>query len=191
MLVDSRVLIIATSRTPEAVPDIFHHELALAPLSPSEVGELTVDSGVNGALLFAATGGNPFFIEQVLRVALSDAALQGSTDGLLATVVEKRIGALPDETEDALVALAVLGASPVGRLARLTGTGSDAVADALRPAMIAGIVEADAEASSDVRFTHDLHAEVLRGAIAPGRLRALHATAAGLWEGVPNSLPRV
>src|SRR5690606_33483479 len=58
-------------------------------------------------------------------------------------------------------------------------------------ASAAGIVDLGTDAGGDIRFTHDLHAEVVRGTLAPERLRTLHARAAELWEGTPNGLPRV
>jgi DNA-binding SARP family transcriptional activator len=191
MLVDTRVLVVAASRIAGDAGGLFPHELALGPLSAAEVGELVGDSSLDGGRVFAATGGNPFFVEQVLHGTLLDGALDDASESLLATVVGKRLETLPPATRDALVALAVLGASPADRLARLNDADPDAVSDALGLASAAGIVDLGTEAGGDIRFTHDLHAEVVRGTLAPERLRTLHARAAELWEGTPNGLPRV
>lgn len=191
MLVNTRVLIVATSRVAGDAGELFHHELALSALSAAEVGELLGDSTIDGDRVFAATGGNPFFIEQVLRGTPADGALDDASESLLTTVVARRLNALPALTQDALVALAVLGASPAERLARLIDAESDAVSDALVFASAAGIVIAETAAGGDIRFSHELHAEVARGSLSPDRLRALHARAAELWEGIPDGLPHV
>lgn len=191
MLVNTRVLIVATSRVAGDASQLFRHELALAPLSATEADELMAGRTIDGGRVFAATGGNPFFIEQVLRGTPDDGALDDASESLLTTVVSKRIAGLPPVTQNALVALAVLGASPVERLARLIEAEPNAVSDALIDAGAAGIVTMDSEMSGEVRFSHELHAEAVRDQLAADRLRALHARAAELWEGAPNGLPRV
>ena len=136
--------------------------LRVPPLSVAAVAELAAPLGVNAEQLHTSTGGNPFFVTEVLAGA-------GST--------------IPDSVRDAVHAR-VARLSPAGRALLETVAVVpqhselwllDSVApdhgDALDECIAAGILHAS---RGYVRFRHELARLAVEESVAAGRRRALH-----------------
>lgn len=96
-----RVLIVVTYRSDDVdgdhpltallgqVPVALTRQFALQPLSCEAVRELTADTGQDGEVLHELTGGNPFFLSQLLAEADVDKVLpQSVRDAVLARVAD-------------------------------------------------------------------------------------------------------
>lgn len=139
--------------------------LALAPLSAEAVAELAAGSDLDPQALFAQTGGNPFFVTEVLGAGT---------------------GGIPDTVRDAVLARAARLAAPARRVldaAAVVGSPAQlellrAVAGADGPHLDecvgAGILSAGVGA---VEFRHELARTAVEEAIPPARRSALHAAA--------------
>ncbi len=129
------------------------------------------------ARVHEATGGNPFFALEVGR-ALADGTI--SADGVhvllpesLRALVAERLGALPAQVRETLVAVAALGAPSVTLLEPLAPT---AVAD-IELACQRRVLELDGDR---IRFTHPLLAPVCYEGMPLHRRRRLHRRLADL-----------
>ena len=171
----------------------------VTPLSVAEVGALAAHmlgaavSPPLAALLTGRSGGNPFFVEEML-IALSERDalvrrdstwdLRHDSDalqkGLLPMTLELAIGArlegLPADTRAALQAASVLGRSMTSRvLAGVLGVERDETERMLAPAIAAGII--DVSGDGGWTFRHDTIRETVY-ARAAGERRRLHVAAA-------------
>jgi DNA-binding CsgD family transcriptional regulator/DNA polymerase III delta prime subunit len=122
--------------------------------------------------LHEASGGNPFYALELAR-ALGpelDATQPLPVPDTLEGLVEARLSGLPDETRDALVLAAAVGA-PSATLLRSAG-----IAEALlEPAVAAGVIELRDGAC---RFTHPLLSSVLYRGLSIAEKRDLHGVLA-------------
>lgn len=126
--------------------------LRLEPLSPAAVAALTADTTLDPELVSAATGGNPFFVTELVRSG--DATVPAS----VADAVLGRVRDLPAATRDALARLAVMpGTVEHDLLAAVVDDRGD-----LRPAERAGLVVA---ADDGVRFRHELARRAVEGSL--------------------------
>jgi AAA ATPase domain len=124
--------------------------------------------------------GNPLFVE-----ALLDSG--GDLPESLADLLLARVRRLPEATQQLLGAAAVAGArfgSPL--LEAATGLGEEALSDALRPAVAAGVLVADDEAYA---FRHALIREAVQAGQLPGERRRWHARLAQVLEADPALAP--
>ena len=141
-----------------------HHVLRmrLAPLSLAAVEVLAKDSGRDAQLLHQFTGGNPFFVREVLA---SPGELVPDTvrDALLARLV--RCSAV---TRDLAEFVAI---SPVGTETWLVESVLGIQQTSVDEAGARGLLEVQSEA---VGFRHELARLAVYGAIPPERARALH-----------------
>jgi tetratricopeptide (TPR) repeat protein len=195
-LQDQPIVFLATVRTGETLDERL--ELALAELrrvGPAVISlsglprdalvelihhaGLTPETGLVDAL-DARTGGNPFFVTELLR-ALSASAHPGKVAATevprhVADVVRRRLARLPTAVAEVLQAAAVLGArGEVSVLAGTAGLDLDLAIGRLDAAVAAGLAADDG--TGRWRFTHDLVRDAIYLAIpAQGRLR-LHARA--------------
>ncbi len=133
--------------------------LELAPLSPEAVAEL---AGGASPDIHAVTGGNPFFVTEVLA--------HGSTtpSTSLANVVLGRLSRLPEPTRATLELVAVVPSRVGVAVLDLAAPGWEADLEA---AERRDLVRSDAE---HVRFRHELSREAARASLPPGRRRRLH-----------------
>lgn len=200
----SRFRVLATFRQGEAGPALArlldHLEssgrgvvVELEPLAELHTGALLAQLG--GAPpaprlrreLHAASGGNPFFLLQLLEALLETGALRRTADGdrldlaaldalprlpalprKVAALVRRRVEHLGDAARRVLEAASVVRAGfDVALLAPLAGLSDVATAQALARAERAGIVHGD-------RFRHDLFREALYAALPSGHRRFLH-----------------
>ena len=124
--------------------------------------------------------GNPLFVE-----ALLDS--RGDLPESLADLLLARVRRLPEATQQLLGAAAVAGARfgpPL--LEAATGLGEEALSDALRPAVAAGVLVADDEAYA---FRHALIREAVQAGQMPGERRRWHARLAQVLEADPALAP--
>jgi DNA-binding CsgD family transcriptional regulator len=147
--------------------------LALRPLSVEAVAELASPSGVDAAALHRRTGGNPFFVTEVLAVGGS---------GVPATVrdaVLARAGRLEPTARRLLETVAVLaGGAGLGLLGELAPRELDALDDCVG----GGMLRLDRTA---VAFRHELARLAIEESLAPGRRRSLHAAALAVLAARP------
>ena len=139
------------------------HRLRVSPLSEAAVRDLARDSGRDSAELHRLTGGNPFFLSEVLVAA---------ADGVPATVgdaVLARAARLAPEARAVLDVAAVIGA---GVEPDLITTVAGPVLDEIDECIDRGLLRA---AGDEIVFRHELAREAILAAIAPPRRRLLHA----------------
>lgn len=169
-----RAVVLATVR-PGAVEARLAREaarLTLGPLTEDESRALARavghPEGPRLDAVVARTGGNPLFVELAAR---------GGGEGALAEVTRARVRALPEGTQTALAAAAVLGRElRAGPLARMMGVLPAMAVGALGPALDAGLLR-ESEPGRFV-FVHAVVAEVLRDGLPRAERARLHAAAA-------------
>lgn len=154
--------------------------LPLQPLDEQETrtlvaahGTTVADERVEG--LLEASGGNPFFLDQLLR--WSEAAGTGTPlPGAVRRAVRERLALLTPDTRR-LVSLAAVGGNGIGLdvLARVTGLGPAAFLDAMAEAVAAGIVAPAAARPERFAFSHALVADAAVADLDPTLRREAHA----------------
>jgi len=226
-LKDARILIVGTGREAEIrrVPALAALFDSVARDSVSiHLGGLTADEvdkmidGYSGAArvsestarqLLEVTGGNPFFIGEMLQLLARQPGAAGALarDGTNLTVPEgvraairRRLEPLDGDLRFALLLASILGRMfDVAVLERVTSatlantrtaealgrTASTAALDLdslLREAVAAGILVEGVEAQAGYRFTHALIGEALRFELAPALRASVHSIAAEVLE---------
>jgi DNA-binding CsgD family transcriptional regulator/tetratricopeptide (TPR) repeat protein len=136
--------------------------LHLPPLSPEAVAELAAATDVDAAELHRITGGNPFFVTEV--VAAGGARLPTSVSDAVAA----RAARLPSDARAALEAAGVAGAQVDPALLGDLGHGVDAVEACLAGGLLA-------EVDGRLGFRHELVREAIVRSLSEPRRRALHA----------------
>jgi DNA-binding CsgD family transcriptional regulator/tetratricopeptide (TPR) repeat protein len=133
----------------------------LGPLSAEAVAALAEPFGVDAERLYARTGGNPFFVSELLE---GDAAMPASvSDAVLA-----RAGRLDAPAREALEAVAVAGpAAQLWVVERLQGEPGERLDRALASGLLVPIDGA-------IKFRHELAREAVLSAIGEHRKMALH-----------------
>ena len=131
------------------------------------------------------TGGNPFFLVELARLATTSAGWRGEVPESVQSVVSRRLEDLPGDTREVLVVSAALGRehSPL-LLAHVGGWGPDEVSDRLEPAHEVGIVHQRDDGR--LVFEHALTRDAVVAAVPPGRLARVHARIAHALESVPR-----
>ena len=136
--------------------------LVLPPLSPRAVGELAAGSGMDADALAERTGGNPFFVTEIL------AAAGERIPGTVRDAVLARAARLPEPARAVLDAAAVIGfRSEPWLLLEVTGAA---------PADVDACVSAGVLSREDdvLVFRHELAREAVLDAIFPARGLTLH-----------------
>jgi len=137
--------------------------LALGPLSRDAVGVLAAGTGADAAALHRVTGGNPFFVTEVLA-APGDAVPVSVMEAVLA-----RVGRLGPECREALDQLSVVPTHvPFELAAGLLGERLESLAEAEQ----AGVLEVRA---GSVAFRHELARRALEQGLPAIRRRQLNA----------------
>ncbi|MGW0502266.1 BTAD domain-containing putative transcriptional regulator [Micromonospora sp. NPDC003241] len=202
-LADARVLVLATMRPYEHHPTLvatvadlargagFRH-LRLTGLTDTDVADLvrrrtgTPPQRQVAARLTTRTGGNPFFITELLRAGTdpADADLPPS----VRDTVRLRLGALPDAARDCLELLGVAGRDlDTQTMATVLEVSAAHLTEGLTAAYAAELV---AEAGPGaVRFRHPLFAEVAYAQLPPPRRAALHARLALAYQRIGGVAP--
>lgn len=152
--------------------------IRLAGLERQDVAELAVGTAAahDVSLLLERTGGNPFFIEELLAAPAPAASLpEGLRELLLA-----RLQDLPEPALAVLRPASVLGQGfTEDLLAAATGLPLPQVEDALRQAVDHNILRA---AGGELRFRHDLMREAVYDDLLPAQRHRLHVAAAAAIE---------
>ncbi|HEV2370015.1 MAG TPA: hypothetical protein VGR90_09055, partial [Acidimicrobiales bacterium] len=141
------------------------------------------------------TGGNPFFVGEVLRHLVESGAIVQSEGRWVAArpgedrllpegireVVGRRVSALPESTQRALSTAAVIGVEfHLDVLAAVAGQDEDELIDALEPALAAHLVT---EAGVDhYRFAHALVRQTLHAELSTSRRARVHRSVAQTLE---------
>ncbi len=149
--------------------------LTLSPLSAAAVRELAAGRTRDAAVLHRASGGNPFFVTELLAVGEAGGVPPTVRDAVLA-----RAARLTSPAREALDAAAIVG--PRVEPALVGGVmGSDA--SALEECLAAGVLrEAGAEL---LEFRHELARQAVLGAISAPRRLLLHRRALAELRGRP------
>jgi len=139
--------------------------IELQPLSLAAVRVLAAPSGHDPVILHERTGGNPFFVTEVLTSGAAKNVPHAVKD-----LVGARIAQLGDAQRDLLQLVALLGhAEP--RLIRLASPTAPGDVDAVIAAGLLRMVE------GTLAFPHELTRQAIVGTIAPQRGLVLHALA--------------
>jgi tetratricopeptide (TPR) repeat protein len=152
------------------------HRLALRPLSQAAVAALARRAGRSHRDLHSVTGGNPFYVSEVLAT---------SQPGIPPTVRDAVLGRASRVSAAAREALEVVSMVP-GKaepwlVERLFGRDSAAVEECLA----AGMLTSDPQG---VGFRHELARHAVEESVAPGRRRALHARVLAALEAAGSSV---
>jgi predicted ATPase/class 3 adenylate cyclase len=195
----SRTLVVANFRpefTARWMRHSYYHQLALSPLREQAVSELL--GGLLGMDLSLAplvsfvlerTGGNPFFVEEVVRALIEDGTVAGSPGNYRLTrrlheirvppsvqaVLAARIDRLPAEQKRILEAASVIGRTfdlPV--LNGVFGGPAEALDEALAALCGAELLQVTQPSTGEYRFWHPLTQEVAYGSLLSDRRTALH-----------------
>ncbi|HEU5430684.1 MAG TPA: LuxR C-terminal-related transcriptional regulator, partial [Thermomicrobiales bacterium] len=139
------------------------HRMTLRPLSLAAVATLAAGSPLDPAALHRSTGGNPFFVSEVL------AAGGEGVPSTVGDVVLARAARLSPDARAALDVAATIGASiDLDLLTVVAGP----VLEAIDECIASGLLRATGDG---LAFRHDLARVAILGAIAPPRRRILHA----------------
>lgn len=209
------VLILGTYRTAgrDALEELRHNLLRLGILSEFRLGGLDASavlkivqhltgprpgSAALSRRLHRATGGNPFFLLETLRVLLEGGQLSGDLTSLekmplpdtVKQVVEARLRQLRRPTRQILEAGAILGTTFDFDLVRRTaGRGEIEAVDALDEAVARQLL---VERPHAYRFQHALIRQTVITSLGPVRAHLLHRRAARALERVrPQPVARI
>jgi DNA-binding CsgD family transcriptional regulator len=142
--------------------------IALAPLSAAAVAQLAAGSGVNADALHQVTGGNPFFVTEVLAAG-ADALGEGGLPRSVSEAVVGRLARLSAAGRETAQATAVCGPRSSPTLLEAVCPGA-----ALTECLDAGVLIADA---GTVGFRHELARRATAAQIPDYQRRVLHKRA--------------
>ena len=134
--------------------------LPLAPLTAQAVRRLSAGRGVDPDELYRVTGGNPFYVREVLDAGL------GEVPGSARDVVLARAARLEPRARETLEAAALIGGTVDERLLRHVVAGP-ALAEVISSGLVAG--------HPLPRFRHEIARQAIEQAVWPARRRELHA----------------
>jgi DNA-binding CsgD family transcriptional regulator/tetratricopeptide (TPR) repeat protein len=181
---DRRLLMVVTARDDETegrpqirralggVPPSDVTRMALQPLSAAAVARLAEGSGQVADDLHRITGGNAFYVSELLR--------SGGTEGLRSVqdAVLARIGRLPPDVQRLIEAVSVFPR----RAERDWALGAAGIAqreDAVDSAVAAGLIE---DTGSHLAFRHEIARQAVETALRPGPRRRLNAAVLAAME---------
>ncbi len=137
--------------------------ISLAPLSPDATALLAAGCGLQAAEVYGLTGGNPFYVTEVVQSGMGQVP-PSARDAVLARVARLDTGA-----RDVLDAAALIGARvELGLLEAVTGSPSPAVDDLLA----AGLLTGD---GTGLKFRHEIARLAVQDAIPAHRRGEIHA----------------
>jgi len=158
----------------DLTPERSFRRMTLSPLSPAAVNTLAAGTGVSGDELYALTGGNPFFVNEVLGI--DSATLPVSArDAVLA-----RVTRLSLDARAVLDAVAVLGSDVDPSLVAVVAERDAGLDECLN----SGVLVSE---PAGVRFRHELARLAVEDAIPGHRQRELHARALAALRDLPNT----
>ena len=148
--------------------------LRIEPLSPAAVAKLAESYGVDGEALSRVTGGNPFFVTEVLAAG-ADEIPPNVRDAVLA-----RAARLSDRARSLLEAVAIVPQQ--AELWLLEAIGGESV-DCLEECLASGMLLSSGAATA---FRHELARRTIEESLAPDRRIALHREALAALAAPPN-----
>ena len=151
--------------------------IKLQPLSPTAVAALAAPHGVDPDELFRKTGGNPFFVVEVL------AADAHEIPDTVRDAVYARVARLAAEAQSLLEAVAI--APPHADLWLLEALAADSI-DSLDECLASGILGGDSRA---VAFRHELARLAVEDGVPAGRALDLHRKALAALASPPHGPP--
>ena len=134
--------------------------LPLAPLTAHAVRALSAGRGIDPDELYRVTGGNPFFVREVLEAGL------GEVPGSARDVVLARAARLEPRARETLEAAALIGATIDDRLLRHV-VAEPALAEVVSSGLVAD--------HPVLRFRHEIARQAIERAVSPARRSGLHA----------------
>jgi DNA-binding CsgD family transcriptional regulator/tetratricopeptide (TPR) repeat protein len=153
--------------------DVARDRIRLDALSPEAVAQLADPRGADAEALYEATGGNPFFVTEVLA---------GGDELIPATVRDAVLGRAARLSDDARALLEIAAVVPpqveLWLLEALAGDALPAVEECLRSGMLA-------KTNGAVAFRHELARLAVEEAVAPDREHALHRAALAALQTSP------
>ncbi|HEV3402012.1 MAG TPA: AAA family ATPase, partial [Acidimicrobiales bacterium] len=149
--------------------------LQLRPLSVAAVAQLTEGLEVDAEQLHRQTGGNPFFVTEVLAA--------GDVPGSVRDAVLARASRLGPKAREVLDAAACLGARATPALVQEVSRQWPAAVD---ECLESGMLVLDGE---EVTFRHELARLAVEGGVPPGRRTAYHARALDALRELPGVDP--
>ena len=153
--------------------------LTIEPLSRAAVARLAASADVDAEELYRQTGGNPFFVTEVL------AAGSGARSRTIRDAVLARAARLSDEGRALLDAVAVAPARvELWLLDALAGDSSHALEECLASGMLTSHVDA-------VEFRHELARLAIEASLEPRRRLELHRTALTALAAPPRGEPDI
>jgi DNA-binding SARP family transcriptional activator len=202
-LADARILIIGTYRDVELRPDhplvsalaeLHRHEttrrMPLGGLTKRDVSrfiQLTTHLHPAEALTAAIHGqteGNPFFVDEVVKLLVEEGRLGAVEDASAASatipqsvreVIARRLRRLSEECKDVLILAATLGREfALDALAPISELKGDELLEALDEAIAAHVVAEMPGARARLRFSHGLIRDALYEGLPPGRRVRTH-----------------
>ena len=210
----SPILVLGTARDSEPCPDglttmigeLAHDRrlvrIPIEGLSEAEVGELASawlgkeQPGGLAAALHARTGGNPLFVEELMRHAqdanrLDEAGLAPGVPAEVRGVIAQRVDRLGERSAEALAFAAVLGHEfDLSELAEATGRQRDDLVESLDAALGARLLGEVPGDAGRYRFSHDLVRETLYGDLSAARRSLLHLRVADAIERLHGDDPK-
>jgi DNA-binding CsgD family transcriptional regulator len=136
--------------------------------------------------MYRRAEGNPLFIEELLESGRAEGRMPGVPDSLRDLLLVS-VRQLPEETQDVLRTASVGGQrNGHALLAAVTGQGDDALSAALRSAVAANVLTADADGYT---FRHGLIREAILDDLLPGDHTRLHTRFAEALEADPRLVP--
>jgi DNA-binding CsgD family transcriptional regulator len=161
------------------MPDGSTNRLGLTPLSPAAVAKLAEPHGVEADELYRRTGGNPFFVTEVL------AAGDDQIPPTVREAVLARAARLSSAARTVLEAVAVSSSRvELGLLELLIGD----AADGLEECLGSGMLRAEA---GGVAFRHELARLAIEESLPPNRRIAFHRKALAALAAPPSGAPDV
>lgn len=179
--------------------------VALEGLNPEEVGRFISEATGTSAspqlagAFHARTDGNPFFLAELVKLLVSERALDNA-DCLssrqvpvgVRDVLRRRLARLPEATNALLRVAAIIGrAFDLAVLVATAGTDEEQVLEAVEGAVLIGIVDEDPATIGRWHFTHALVQEALYDDLSAVRRARLHAKVGAALESLPDSRSRV
>ncbi|HVL92057.1 MAG TPA: BTAD domain-containing putative transcriptional regulator [Acidimicrobiales bacterium] len=161
-----------------------------------------VDAGVVDEV-HDRTEGNPFFIEELVRLLASEGRLTApagaSANGTaprravpagVGDTIRRRVGRLPEDAQTVLTMASVVGREfDLDVLARACQLDADRVLDLVETAILTGIVIECPNLVGRLRFAHALTRETLYDGLSQLRRARLHARVAQALEAVEHAHP--
>lgn len=201
---DARCLLLGTWRTGPDAPDGADEQrveverdadvVPLSGLSRDDLAGLLRDAGAPGGddavtLLHDATGGNPLFVGELLRLLRNEDRLDALRAGAplpmppsVGAVLERRISRLHPAAVPPLALLAVAGREVDRRLAASLVPDAAALAGAVAAAATAGLMRRPHEPGGRYRFPHALVQAAFAATLSPADAADAHARVAAALE---------